>query len=168
MIHRRKRLDAVREQFVQQPIVEIETFRVWRTCSFRKNTRPCNREPIRLRAQRLHQSNVVLVAMKMLVGVVGITAVLDRAGSMGVTVPDRLTPTVLSDGAFDLIGRCCRSPQKAVREAEASVCRIGCLVRVGLTGLGWLGRYSKGQRSRNSRKMAPGQSFEHHGFTFWS
>ena len=97
-------LDAVRRQFVQQAVVEIEAFGIWRTGSFREDTRPCNRKSIGLCTQRLHQLNVFLVPMKMIGRGVAVAAIGDRAGRLGETVPDRRAAIIFVDGPLDLIG----------------------------------------------------------------
>lgn len=113
VIKRGERFDAVGEQFVHQPMVEIETFRVWRTSSFRKNTRPRDRKTIGFHAQRLHQLHVFLVAMIVVVGAVGIAAVDYLARRVRKSIPDRRSAAVFPDGAFDLKGRRRSAPEKA-------------------------------------------------------
>src|SRR5689334_17559530 len=67
VVERRVRLNAVREQLVNESIVKIETFRVRWTIAVGKHPRPSNREAIRLHAERLHQLHVALVEMVMIV-----------------------------------------------------------------------------------------------------
>src|SRR5947209_7681561 len=121
MIEGDERLDAVGQQFVDQPVVEIEAFRVRRTRPIGKYPRPCNRKPVGLDAQFLDQADVVLVPVIVIVGTVGIAAVRDLAGSVGERIPDRAAPAVFVDGAFDLIGGGSRAPDKTARETGGGV-----------------------------------------------
>ena len=116
MIQRRKRLDAVSQQFVEQAVVEIEAFWIWRAGAFREDARPCDRKPIGLCAQRLHQLNVFLVQVIMVGRGVAVAVIGDGAARVGEAVPDRRAAAVFVDGALDLIGRGRRAPQKAVRK----------------------------------------------------
>src|SRR3954470_22751807 len=63
--------------------------------------------------------------MVMLVGAVAGGAILDFAGRVAKNVPDRLAAAVLVDGAFDLVGRGRRAPQKILREGRATLGRCG-------------------------------------------
>jgi hypothetical protein len=81
-----------------------QPFRVWRAGSLRENTRPRDREAIGLCSQRLHQLNVVLVQMVMVVRDICIAVIDDFPGCVSVTVPDRRTSSVFVDGPFNLIG----------------------------------------------------------------
>src|SRR4051812_23079947 len=112
VIKRHERLYSVRHQFVEQAVIEIQTFRIWLARSFRKNPGPGNRKPIGPCAKRLHQLNVLLVAAIAVARPVGVAAVGDVAGDVRVTVPDRWTSPVLVDGTFDLIGRRRSPPDK--------------------------------------------------------
>ena len=80
MIERRERLDAVGQQFVDQPVVEVEAFRVGRAVAVGEHPWPGDREAIGLDAELLDQRNVFLVAMIVIVGAVAVGAVLDLAG----------------------------------------------------------------------------------------
>ena len=117
MVQRHIRRDAVRQQFVQQPIIEVETLRVRRAVPVRKHARPRNRETIGLDAQILDQANVFLVAMIVIVGLIGIAAVFDLARLMGESIPDRAAASVFKHGALDLIGGRRRPPDETVRKA---------------------------------------------------
>src|SRR6516164_4757482 len=66
VIECRKRRDTVAVKCVEEPVVEIEAFRIWRACSFGKHARPRDRKSISLDSQRLDQANVVLVAVVMI------------------------------------------------------------------------------------------------------
>src|SRR5258708_22710619 len=121
MVQGGERLDAVGQQLVEQPIVEIEAFRIWRARSFRENARPRDREAIGLCTQRPHQLDIVLVAMEMIVRDISIAAIGNFAGQMSETIPDRRTSSIFVDGAFDLIGRGRRAPSKVARKGGYGV-----------------------------------------------
>ena len=104
MIEGRKRFNPVREQFVQEAIVEVEAFGVRRASPVGKHPGPCDRKSIGLDAEPLEQANVFLVAMIVIVGAVAVAVVPDPAQRMAESVPYRLAAAVFLDRAFDLIG----------------------------------------------------------------
>jgi hypothetical protein len=104
MVQGRKWLDAVRQQLIQQPVVEIEALWVWRAGSLREDTRPSNRKTIGFCAQRLHQLNVFPVKMIMVGRGVGVAVIGDGPARVGETVPNRWAAAVFVDGPLDLIG----------------------------------------------------------------
>src|SRR5882757_9887449 len=157
MIKRHERLYAVCDEFVEKPVVEIQTFRIWLAGSVRKNPGPGNRKPIGLCAQRLHQLNVLLVAAIAVARLIGIAAVGDVAGDVSVTVPDRWTSSVFVDRAFDLIGRRRSPPDKST----GKFWRGGFTARSSARGPWNVRRYS--ERQRNPRPIAPGKIVERHG-----
>src|SRR5258705_10441389 len=55
--------DVVCEQFVNEMIVKIQAFRIWRTTALRKHARPRDRETIRFDPQRLHELNILFITM---------------------------------------------------------------------------------------------------------
>ena len=105
-------LNAVREQLVDQSIVEIETFRIGWTIAVRKYTRPGNREAISLDAERLHQLHVSFVKVVMVVSNVAVCIVNDSARRVRESVPNGWTTSVFFNGALHLIRSGCRSPDK--------------------------------------------------------
>ena len=153
MVQRHVRRDAVRQQLVQQPIIEVEAFRVRRAVSVRKHPRPCDRETIGLDAQFLDQANVFLVAMIVIIGLVGIAAIFDLAWQVGESIPDRAASPVFKDGALDLVGGRGRTPDKAVREARSGA---RSTLWFGLTLLRFCRRCGHGNRgqTRELRKTA--------------
>ena len=171
MIQGRKWLDAVRRQFVQKPVVEIEAIWIRRTGSFREDTRPSNRKPIGLCSNNLHQLNVFLVQMIMVGRGVAITVIGDRPPRVSETVPDRWAATVFVDGPLDLIGGSSRTPQKTVRKTRGGtsiLCSV-FLAQFSQTGPGRQHRHSKSRPACNPAKLAAGKSFgksfEWHHFT---
>ncbi len=132
MIERRERFDIVIEKFVDQAVVEVETFGVRRTGSFRKYPRPGDRETIGLDPQFPDQADVFLVSMVVIVGAVRVAVILDLAGRVGERIPDRAAPAVLIDRALDLIRGSCGAPKKPFREIRRGVpvgCRFALVVR---------------------------------------
>ncbi|MET3989378.1 hypothetical protein ABID65_001004 [Bradyrhizobium sp. S3.9.2] len=161
MIERRIGLDAVREQLVDEPVVEIEPLRIGLARSIRKHPRPRNREAVGLDAERLNQRDVVLVAVIVLVGAVAGRAVLDLAGRVAENVPDRLAAAVLVDGALDLVGRGRRAPQKILGKGRVAIGRCGRLIICSLVICNLVirspgtRRCTKRGEPRELRKIAP-------------
>src|SRR6266478_4616357 len=104
MIERRERRDAVGDEVVEEPVVEVEALRIWRAGALREYPRPRNREPIRSGGERLHRLHVVSMSVIVIVGDVAVVVVADLSRRVRERVPDRRTAAVLADGAFDLIG----------------------------------------------------------------
>ena len=125
MIEGRKRLNPVREEFVQEAIVEVEAFGVRRAGPVGKYPRPCDRKSIGFDAEPLDQANVFLVPMIVIVGAVRVAAIADFARGVGEGVPDRRGAAVLGHRALDLVGRRGRAPQEAGGEAEQLGARVG-------------------------------------------
>src|SRR5579883_733403 len=162
MIERRIRLDAAREQLVDEPVVKIETLSVRGARTSGKNARPGDGEAIGFGAQRLHQLAIVLVAVIMIVSDVAIAAIFDGALPMRETVPDRRPPSVFVHGPFDLIGGGRRAPDEAAGKARPA------------PGLPWRAPPVRGLRRRRRPerspcckpgKIAPRDPVQHHVFT---
>src|SRR5262249_19334290 len=117
VVQRRERLDARREQLVHEPAVEVEALRIRLAATFGEDPRPRNREPVRGRADGLHQSDVLLVPVVVIVGDVAVLVVLDLPGRVGVRIPDRRALAVLVPGAFDLVRGRGDAPVEPFREA---------------------------------------------------
>jgi hypothetical protein len=130
MIERGERLDAVGQQFVKKPVIEIEALRIGRACSLRKNARPRDREAIGLGPQRLHQLDIVLVPVKVVVSDVAGAAIGNFAWRVREAIPDRRAATVFANGAFDLIGRGRRAPSEIGREGGRGILTAGSGLRI--------------------------------------
>lgn len=52
MIERRKRLDAVGDELVDEGVLEVEPLRIGRAGTLRRDARPGDREPIRCHAEK--------------------------------------------------------------------------------------------------------------------
>src|SRR5215813_1504885 len=116
VIERGKRLDAGSLQLVYQAAVEVETLRVGLTRAFRKDARPRNREPIRVGAGVLHQRNVFLVPVVMVIGDVTCVVVLYIPRLVRIRIPDREALAVLVPCALDLVRRRADAPVESLRE----------------------------------------------------
>src|ERR1700738_1810065 len=104
VIERRERRNVVGDEVVQEPVVEVEAFRIWRAGALGEYPRPRNREPIRSGGQRLHRPHVVSVSVIVIIGDVAVVVVADLSRRVRERVPDRRATAILTDGAFDLIG----------------------------------------------------------------
>src|SRR5262245_15897441 len=119
MIQRGERLDAGGLQLVDQAAVEVEALRVGPTRAFREDARPGDGEPIRVDADVLHQRNVFLVPVVMIVGDVAGIVVLYVPWLVRIRVPDREALAVLIPRTLDLIRRGADAPVEALRECAA-------------------------------------------------
>src|SRR5262249_55046595 len=107
--------DPDSDQLVHQAVVEIEALRVWLTGPGRKDARPGDGKPIRIRAEVLHQRHVFLVSMIVIVCDVAGIAVLDVARRVRVGVPDRWALAIFIPRAFYLVRRSTRAPIEPAR-----------------------------------------------------
>ena len=112
--------DSVREQRIDEAIVEVEALRIGRADAVGKDARPRNREAVGARAERLHERDVLLVAMIMVDRDVAGVAVRDLAGRVGEAVPDRAALAILVPRAFDLVSRGRGSPDEPFRESSST------------------------------------------------
>ena len=112
VVQRRKGLDVVRKQLVDEPVVEIEAGLVDASPAFWEHPRPRDREAESIETEVGHQGDVLWIAV--------VEVARDRAGvtvphlSRGVAeaIPDALAAAVLVRGAFDLVRRGRRAPEK--------------------------------------------------------
>src|SRR5271166_4570049 len=116
VIERRERRDAVGDELVEEPVIEVEALRIRRAGALREYPRPRNREPIRSGAERLHRPHVVSVSVIVIVGDVAVVVVADLSRRVAERVPDRWAPPILTDGALDLIGGGSGAPEKSRRK----------------------------------------------------
>src|SRR6516164_1292038 len=113
VIERREWRDAVSDEVVEEPVVEVEALRIWRARALREYARPRNREPIRSESECLHRLHVVPISVIVIIGDVAVVVVADLSRRVRKRVPDRGATTILADGAFDLIGGGGGSPEKS-------------------------------------------------------
>src|SRR3712207_895769 len=152
VIERGKRLDAGRLQFVHQPVVEVDPLRVWGARAFGEDPGPGDREPIRGRADRLHQRHVLLVPVVVVVGEVTGVAVLDLAGRVREGVPDGRALAVLVPGPLDLVRRRGDAPVEAVRKPSRRS-RLGTWSNIG----GLRGRSAAERGHGHAKSRCPGE-----------
>src|SRR6516162_5967186 len=100
MIESGERLDAGRLQLVYHTAVEVEPLWIGPARALRKDARPGDREAIGIGADFLHQRNILLVPVVVIVSDVAGVVVLNVARSMGVGVPDRFAFFVLVPSTF--------------------------------------------------------------------
>ena len=160
VIQRRVGLDAVLQEFIDQAVVEIEPLGVRSAASFRKHPRPRDRKPIGLDAEISDEADIFLVAVIMIVGAVGVAAVLDLARCMSKSVPDRTAAAVLVDGALDLIGRRGRAPDEILREWKRRV-PLGRRLDVAIPGLCGRRRQPERGKAGDPGKMPARKSGKH-------
>src|SRR5580704_7943341 len=111
--HRDVRLDAVRAQFIDEAIVEVEPLWIRLAGAVGEYARPRDRQAKTFAAQTLQRLNVFFVEMIKIVGDIAGVAVVRLASCVRERVPDRWLAAVFVDGTFDLIRRGGASPQKA-------------------------------------------------------
>ena len=109
---RERGLDAVREQRIDQPVVEIETRRIDRAAAARQDATPRRAEAIRLQSELAHQSDIVGVAPVMVAGDVAGLAVADEARRVREALPDARSRAVGQRRALDLICRGRSAPEE--------------------------------------------------------
>src|SRR5262245_2753593 len=128
VIERGEGLDPLCAQRVGQALVEVDAFRVRRLVTLREDARPGDREAIGVGANVLHQRDVFLVAVIVIVGDVAGVAVLDLPGCVRERVPDRRTLAVLVPRPLDLVRGGSDAPMETLGEpskAARSCCALG-------------------------------------------
>src|SRR5262245_3382009 len=123
VVERRVRLDAGRQQLVDEAAVEVDALRVRRAGAVREDARPGDREAIGVRADIAHERHVVRIAMVGVVRDVAVVAVLDQARRVGVPVPDRFAFAVLVPRPLDLVRGGGHTPGEPVRKPAAHAMR---------------------------------------------
>ena len=140
VVERQPRLDAVGQQLVDQPAVEVEPGRVGRPGAAGLHPGPGDREPVRLQAQLGHQRDVVAVAVVVVARHVAGVPADDPARGVAEGVPDRRGAAVLGRRALDLVRGGRRAPEEAGREGQPGRARRGRRRRVGWRGCSRLDR----------------------------
>lgn len=117
VVQRRPRLDAVGEQLVGQPVVEVQAPRVGRA-AVGTDARPRDGEPVGAEPELPHQRDVLGGAVVVVGrGFAGVAA-RDRAGTAAEGVPDRVGAPVLRGRAFDLERGGAGAPPEPRRELQ--------------------------------------------------
>jgi hypothetical protein len=88
------RRDAVFQQLIHQPRIEVQSFRVDPAGTLGQHARPADAEAIALQPQYLHQLHVALVATVMIAGDIAGIVVDHHAGGMREALPDAGAGTV--------------------------------------------------------------------------
>src|SRR4029079_4953473 len=160
MVQRGIGLDAVRQELVDQAVIEVEALGIGRAGPIGKYPWPCDRKPIMFDAEIADQADVFPVAMVMLVGAVSGGIALDLARRMRKGVPDRAAAAVLIDGALDLIGRGGGAPPEVLRESRRAVPAGGLL----LPGVRRICRACRHSERGKARKLCelPAREFSGH------
>ena len=122
---RHVRVDAVAEQLVDEPVVEVETCCVDAAAALGQDARPRDREAERVEAELAHQRDVVAVAVVEVARDRAVVAVPDLAGRGAEAVPDALAAAVFVRRAFDLVRGGCRAPDEVGRERPRELTRHG-------------------------------------------
>ena len=118
----RERLDLVREQLVDEAVVEIEAGLVDRAPTRRDDARPRDREAKRVEAELAHQRHVVGVPVVEVAGPLARVTVPDLPGGRAEPVPDALAAAVFVRGALDLVRGRGGAPDEIGRK-RAVLCR---------------------------------------------
>ena len=103
MIKCRERPNTIRKQLIDESIVKVEALWIRRSSSRGEHTRPRDRESITFDAERLHQLDVLLVAMIVIVGDVTIGVGHDLTGCVRERIPNGNTAAVVFCCPLDLI-----------------------------------------------------------------
>ena len=109
---RRERFDVVRQQLVDEAVVEVEPGLVDRSAARRNDPRPRDREAKRVEPEVAHQRHVVGVAVVEVAGWFPRVAVPDLPGRRAEPIPDTLATAVLVHRAFDLVRRRGGAPEE--------------------------------------------------------
>ena len=108
--------NAVRQQLVDEPIVEVEPRCVDLSGSQWHDARPGDRKAIRVEAEVGKQPDVLAVPVVVIAGDVSRVTSCHSTGLMAELIPDAVPLSVLMGGAFDLVGGGCRPPRESSRE----------------------------------------------------
>ena len=106
------RLDSVREQLVDEAVVEVEPRRVRPAASLREDSRPGDREPEGVETELAHQADVLRVAVIRVAGHGAVVAVADVPRLGAEAIPDALAAPVLVHRALCLVCRRGRAPDE--------------------------------------------------------
>jgi hypothetical protein len=127
MEQRYRRLNAVFEQGVDQPLVEIEAARIHGAATVRQDAAPRDTEAIRGQAEIAHELHVAAIASIVIAGHVAGVAVLHEVGRMAEALPDAGACAIRQRRAFDLVSRRGRAPQEFIWELDCSIPYFGHL-----------------------------------------
>ncbi len=121
VIQRRYRLDASREQTVDESRVEVEPRLVHRAAARWHDAGPRDREPIGVQTQLRHEVEIALPAVVVVARHIPRVTVPHLAGRLAEPVPDRGSTPVLVERALHLIRRGRRTEREVLRKDEAGI-----------------------------------------------
>jgi hypothetical protein len=104
VIKGRDRFDAMRQQGIDQTVIEGQSRLVDGVPAIGQHARPTDREAVGLQAQFGHQGDILAEPVVMIDGHVAGAALEGAARLLAERIPDRGTFPVLVPGSFDLIG----------------------------------------------------------------
>ena len=104
------RLNAGRQEPIDQLIVEANALSIDRLARVGNDARPGDRKPIGLRADLLHQLDILAKPMVMVAGDVAVIPVLHSAFAFAKRIPNARRATTFATCSLNLVGRCGRSP----------------------------------------------------------
>jgi hypothetical protein len=113
VVQRRQRLDAAREQAVDQPFIEVQPGFVCRPSPRRLYARPGDREAIGADAKVSEQREVFIEAVVVVAGDLGRLAARDAARCRAEAIPDGRPAPPLGQRAFDLESRGRHAPEES-------------------------------------------------------
>ena len=119
---------SARQHAVDQARIEIQAGRIWRVAAVAIDARPGNRKAVGCHAKRRGQIQVLLPAVVVVAGGVGVAGIADRATLAAESVPDRVDPTALHSGDLDLEGGGGTAPHKAGAKIGAGQLRCRVLL----------------------------------------
>ena len=119
VVERDERLDAVREQLVDEAVVEVEAGGVHAAAALGEDPRPRDREAVGVETERAHQADVVAIAVVGVARDAAVVAVEDLPGRRREAVPDALAAAVLGHRALDLVGGGRGAPDEPVGKRAA-------------------------------------------------
>ena len=119
-----QRLDPVREERVDEPVVKVDAGGIRSTSSPGHHAAPRDAEPVCVDPEPPHQRDVVGVPAVVVTGDVARLAVVHAVRRVREAVPDAGPGAVGERRALDLVGRRRRAPEEVVRELDQAF--TGC------------------------------------------
>ena len=122
VVKRDPRRNSGFEQFVRQPGIEIQSFRIHCTGPVRQNSGPGSRKPVSVYAHLFHERYVFFIAVVMVACGAARVAAGNLPGGFREYVPHGRFPSVFVPCAFNLIGSGCGSPCEMFRKCHNYLC----------------------------------------------
>ena len=119
VVQRDPRRDVVREQGVDQSVVEREPFLVDSTSAVGKNPGPGQRQAVGLETNLTHERDVFFEAVVVVTRHSATVTLLHGIRTVAIIIPDTRLPPSLTGGTFDLIRGRGSAPHKIVFEWHA-------------------------------------------------